>query len=413
MKAHLLAQPFANSVDLNQFLAGIGTNSAFDCLRVAVAWVKRSGLQRAEPHLRAIQERHGTLELIVGISQGGATRQGLELAQDIFDQVYVIHDPLGRTFHPKIYLAKGSDQAKVLIGSNNLTAGGLYYNYEAGTILQLDLSDADDRVFCNSVEDVFVKLLSDSAICIPLTPDNLTSLISDRSYRIGDEDANQRQPPATGAPENLDSTGTLKASDATPTLFSSSSVPKNPPIALPIANLPAPRTSSSRHPQGVPMHQSRSFTPSSGTPVTRRWFKRMSRSDAQQKGTANTRVTGNLKLTEADIPINHRIFFRYDLFAMCSWTSTNTTRGFKDEAVVPFHVTIAGRTMGVYNLRVDHADYRVANQGNVPTWLHWGGHLSTYLKKHNHINDYVTLERRANGSYFLTISPNPTGRYIV
>ena len=69
--------------------------------------------------------------------------------------------------------------------------------------------------------------------------------------------------------------------------------------------------------------------------------------------------------------------------------------------------------MGIYSLRVDHADYRVANQGNVPTWLHWGGHLSAYLKKNSHVEDYVTLELRANGSYFLTISPNPTGRYIV
>ena len=332
MKAHLLAQPFANSADLNQFLAGIGANPVFDSLRIAVAWVKRSGLQRAEPHLRAVQARHGTLELAVGISHGGATRQGLELAQDIFDQVHIIHDPLGRTFHPKIYLAKGSDQAEVLIGSNNLTAGGLYYNYEAGTILQLDLSDADDRAFCNSVEDIFTKLLSDSAICIRLTPSNLTELIANRSYRIGDEDANQRQPPATGAPENLDSTVAPKAPGATPTLFGSSNVPKNPPIALPIANLPVPRASSSRPQKGGPVHQSQPFTPSSGTFITRRWFKRMSNSDAQQKGTANTRVTGNLKLTEADIPINHRIFFRYDLFAMCSWTSTNTTRGLKDES---------------------------------------------------------------------------------
>ena len=46
----------------------------------------------------------------------------------------VFHNPLPHTFHPKLYLFKSDDHAEMVMGSGNLTEGGLYTNYEAGCL---------------------------------------------------------------------------------------------------------------------------------------------------------------------------------------------------------------------------------------------------------------------------------------
>ena len=95
-------------------------------LEIAVAWVKRSGLSRVRDGLVAFRKRGGKTSAIVGIDEGGATVQGLELALQLIDDVRVYHVLGRRTFHPKVYFASGVSSAHLLVGSNNLTAGGLF-----------------------------------------------------------------------------------------------------------------------------------------------------------------------------------------------------------------------------------------------------------------------------------------------
>lgn len=123
-------------------------------------------------------------------------------------------------------------------------------------------------------------------------------------------------------------------------------------------------------------------------------------------------MTGNLKLTKARLPIDHTTFFRYIFFGDCNWASKEAARGIKEEAIVPFDVVADGGSLGIYSLKIDHADFRVAAQGNVATWLHWGNDLSQYLRDNSHVGDYVTLERRTDGVYALIISEEPSGSYI-
>lgn len=416
MKARLLAQPFVDGSDLRDFLSCISADETFMRLRVVVAWAKRSGLLRAESDLRRITARGGSLELVVGISEGGATRQGLELAREIFDSVHVVHDHSGRTFHPKLYVADGVGRAIVMIGSNNLTAGGIYYNYEAGSILELDLSDIDDRDYLEAVEDLISKITSDSDICIELTDAVLDELIANSRYRIGNEDES-RVPRISEVPENLDADIDIEvvgtsASEA-PSIFGKSQVPKKSAAALPNARS-YNSTQGSSASTGLPARPQPGGLVESipDALVELRWFKKMSNSDAQQRGTPNTQVTGNLKLTEARLPIDHMTFFRYIFFSDCNWAGKEVARGIKEEAIVPFHIVADGGSLGEYSLKIDHADYRVASQGNVATWLHWGNDLSQYLRDNSHVGDYVTLERRTNGTYALIISEEPSGQFV-
>ncbi len=412
MKARLLAQPFAGGTNLIDFLTEVAAEKSYCRLRVVVAWAKRSGLKHAEPHLAAIRARGGSLELFVGISEGGATQQGLERSRELFDSVRVVCDVRGRTFHPKIYLADGCDRAIVLIGSNNLTAGGLRFNYEAGAVLELDLTKKRDLVFFESVEQLIDDLQNDTQICIELTDDSLAALLSDGRYRIQDEDSN-RYLSGVGAPEDLDTlingVPTRADGQSIPPLFGTSQTPKKPPVSLPGSKSTSPTVSSPPKPT---TSKATTSPPQPAATVVRRWFKEMSNSDAQQRGNANTQLTGNLKLAKAGLPINHKTYFRHDFFGSCNWAGTRQSTGPKEGVDVPFNVVIDGQHKGESWLNVDHAAHRVAGQGNVPTWLHWGSELGEYLQITDRVGDYVTLEKSSDGHYTITISEQPLGDFV-
>ena len=58
------------------------------------------------------------------------------------------------TFHPKIYLFKSAVAADIVVGSGNLTGGGLFANYEAAIRLRLNLTVPNDAAILMDVEKV-------------------------------------------------------------------------------------------------------------------------------------------------------------------------------------------------------------------------------------------------------------------
>jgi hypothetical protein len=116
MRVRFITQPFDDGFDLRDLLVSLLRDPSITHLDVVVAWAKRSGLRIVEEDIQAFRARGGHLRMIVGISAGGATRQGLEMALSLATEAYVFNDTSGRTFHPKIYAAYGSDAASVLVG---------------------------------------------------------------------------------------------------------------------------------------------------------------------------------------------------------------------------------------------------------------------------------------------------------
>lgn len=125
--------------------------------RAAVAFVKRSGVDHVAQELTAFSAR-GSVRISVGVDLGGTSKEGLEglLAAVSANggEVWVFHnaDRVRPTFHPKIYLFKKGDTALVIIGSGNLTGGGLFTNYEGSIVIQLDLGDDRDAALLREVE---------------------------------------------------------------------------------------------------------------------------------------------------------------------------------------------------------------------------------------------------------------------
>ncbi|MGQ0824221.1 MAG: phospholipase D family protein [Actinomycetota bacterium] len=413
MEARFIAQPFADDRDLRDFMNAIAADDDLTHLDVVVAWAKRSGLSRLRKDLEAIGARAGETRLIVGIDEGGATRQGLELARELFDVVHVFHDRGGGTFHPKVYAARGESAARLLVGSHNATAGGVYFNHEAGIECLLTLPD--DAVLLDSVTHYVDRLYADTAVCMELTDDLLAELIANPRYRVRDEDTHPR-PTGTNAPEELDDSVDIEDAPeppgASPSVFGRSAEQrkKDPGTGLP-KKAAAKATGATKKAAAPP--PSAGSAPPAPTPLpaavaVKRWFKRLASSDAQHPPGGQSNVTGVLRLVQAGHPIDQTSYFRQDFFAPLPWAATPKPRGLFEQTVVPFAVRLNGADAGMHNLRVDDAAYREAGQGNHTSVLHWDG-LGPTLAATDYTGNFVVLERLADGTYRLEITPHDPG----
>ena len=124
--------------------------------RAAIAFVKRSGTRHVTTALASFAQT-GHVEIIAGIDHRGTSAEGL---RDLLDavspsgRVIIFHNRLPLTFHPKVYLFKSSLAADIIIGSGNLTEGGLFTNYEASLRISLDLNNPEQGVILRSIEQV-------------------------------------------------------------------------------------------------------------------------------------------------------------------------------------------------------------------------------------------------------------------
>lgn len=131
--------------------------TSWQSFQAAVAFVKRSGVQHIETELRGFVEHGGYVRFIVGIDQHGTSLEGLSSLLAILSnkgELWINHDSDNYvTFHPKLYLFEKETSALLIVGSGNLTQGGLYTNDEASLVNELDLSNQDDLLFLEEIKD--------------------------------------------------------------------------------------------------------------------------------------------------------------------------------------------------------------------------------------------------------------------
>lgn len=416
VQVRLVTQPFEDSANLDDFFMQVAHDADLINLRVAVAWVKASGLDRVRDQVAAVTAR-GHSSLILGIDERGASEEGLRLAQQLFSEVFVFHDPGGGTFHPKVYSAASEERAIAFIGSNNLTAGGLYWNHEAAVELQLDLTTDGDQGFLAELALYFERLLGDSEVCLPLTDDLLERLLAERRFGIGPERRSSRPEEGEGPEDDDSAVGDEPSQER---LFGRSRYARrrDPRRRARTTDRRPRQTPQSRTPApgSAPAARSGDTATTGAAPtVVKRWTKTMSASDAQQKSTPRTQVTGNIKLTEAGHDFDWTTYFRDTFFADLDWHSTEKPRGTLETADVDVEVFVDGVSVGTYEMVVDHAAYRrlagTRDQSNVPTWLKWRA-FGAYLREHSLAGRVASLERMADGSFRLHIQDGPTGPFL-
>lgn len=120
---------------------------------ISVAYVSKEGIEHIERYLRKAPK--GKIRVLAGMNNNISSYDAFSKLLELGFELYAVDTGAanGRIFHPKVYLVRGKKTARILVGSSNLTLGGLNNNIEAGMMLHLTNTEAD------KVETNFAKLI--------------------------------------------------------------------------------------------------------------------------------------------------------------------------------------------------------------------------------------------------------------
>ena len=184
-----------------------GIEPFWDSLDIAVAWVRASGMAHLSDRLVHFLRNGGELSVIVGIDLQNTTKEGLQALLDLQAhgrcETFVYHNEAGGVFHPKLYLFRNEEEARLIVGSNNITESGLYINVEAG--LQLD-TQPDALIMTQTLDAISSWKDLTTGLSKRLDPDFLAQLARDgyvpdeATARAKVRQAQTRPRPATTRP---------------------------------------------------------------------------------------------------------------------------------------------------------------------------------------------------------------------
>lgn len=146
----LLSQPLGGQI--GNYLKSCLENSKFDKLIIVVAFAKNSGVLRLKKSFEEFRKSGGVIEAYVGIDLDGTSYEALLSLLKVTNKLTVVHLESGQTFHPKIYSFSSDEECVLIVGSNNLTSGGLWTNIEASMVLteenSVEVSEVQEDLAC-------------------------------------------------------------------------------------------------------------------------------------------------------------------------------------------------------------------------------------------------------------------------
>jgi HKD family nuclease len=154
----IILQPFSEQRLGDVLRAALqGEYGTFHTFQAAIAFIKQSGVQHLYEPLQQFILSGKTVRLVVGIDQQVTSQDGLAMLLDAVGstgQIWINHTEgsLPVTFHPKVYLFEGDTSALLIIGSGNMTSGGLFTNDEASSVQMLDPQIDTDMALLNEVK---------------------------------------------------------------------------------------------------------------------------------------------------------------------------------------------------------------------------------------------------------------------
>jgi HKD family nuclease len=144
--------------------------------RIAVAWAREEGVRWL---LDAIAGRLPQLEVIVGLNERGTTAEALLRLLPMTTFLGAFYKHPRQTFHPKLYLFDDGRPepaaATVIVGSSNLTRGGLVTNVEASLIAERARGDDAATPLLVSALAAWENLRN-SPFTIPITEQRIREL---------------------------------------------------------------------------------------------------------------------------------------------------------------------------------------------------------------------------------------------
>jgi HKD family nuclease len=237
----LMNQPFTGQ--LGNRLIELLDVPDYHTLNIAVAFAKNSGVLRIKDSLERFRKRGGKVNVYVGVDLGGTSYEALTALLLHTDSLNVVHSEKGQTFHAKIYQFVGKDKGLIVVGSHNLTGGGLWTNFESSAFIPVDKSSTSEAEMQKRLGAYIGELTSLEDSFMPIcTQDDIDKLLQN-GYVAKEVSEQMRLAKATkqdGTRERLFGNGTSAKLPriAKPKIESTTTVPVAPTksISLPLSD---------------------------------------------------------------------------------------------------------------------------------------------------------------------------------
>ncbi len=333
-----------------------------EAILISIAFVTDSGVEQLEKWLKPSSDK---VTVYAGIRNDITTFQGLDRLRSLIGAGLHTVDTGSRLviFHPKLFMVRGKSEARVLLGSANLTLGGLNNNVEAGLAVHFDLADKADLAV---VDDIHKKLAATSVDFpehVVSVPDQKTLTDMMMSGRLVDEEAIPAPRPRTAVRGARDT-------DTVP--YIKLMVPRLR-RAFKKAKAPAPAKAAAKPAAKAPAVALPAPTP--GVTYDLMWeSKPLERRDLNIPDGKNTAKTGSVNLDKGllEKSVDHRHYFRDEVFPALTWAFRSAKI---DEAFAKFDLVIRGVSFGQYDLAIRHTHSTTSKaykQKNAMTRLSWG-----------------------------------------
>jgi HKD family nuclease len=136
----------------------LSNRSGFQSAKFLVAYASWSGIGFLKDELESFYANGNQLSFIIGIDGGITTSEPLIFLCERFPaaSAYVFHIKHNAvTFHPKVYFFEGPERIALIVGSGNLTLGGLHNNFEVASELILSKNDPSDKSLIKEVKSAW------------------------------------------------------------------------------------------------------------------------------------------------------------------------------------------------------------------------------------------------------------------
>ena len=265
-------------------------------------------------------------------------------------------------FHPKIYFSRNVGTARLIIGSSNLTTGGLNSNIEASLRMEMELAESENATFVEDLEAKIDDMIAGYPNHVFQVVDNAMVEGFLDSGRVVDE-SERPAPTAPGSSRRRDLDTVPRMNLHTRPIIRRRPAPF--PRVLEDATTPEPPVPAGA---SAPVRER----------LTQVWqSNRLSRRHLTIPTGATTNQTGSMLFGKgALLDIDQRHYFRDEVFARLNWQfdTAGQTRHM-ERAETRFQLVIRDVNYGVFTLRLSHntrTDTRAYEQSNSMTQLHWG-----------------------------------------
>ena len=351
--SHFILQGLSRDDDHIAGIDQVFSLNPFEQGIVATAFMNAAGASVLSDMIGPIADR---VDVFVGIRNGVTSMQALDiLLQNGIHPFVVDTASQAYIFHPKVYAANNHQIGRILVGSANVTSGGMAKNIEASLYHEVNMFADPELVF--SIYRQFAALRTEH-------PDNVFQISIDDFDRLVEENLLIDEMHASWS-----SSGKALSGDR---------LDERPRMRLKTRRIPkAQRVTHT--PLQTEEIEGTNLIIEPITNLNLLWKSgALTRRDLNIPTGDGTNRTGSMLFKKGDPTqeIDQRFYFREEVFRDENWApDPRPAYSHMERCNCQFRFVIKGIDYGVYTLRLSHntrTDTVTFNQRNSMTQIHWG-----------------------------------------